>query len=304
MSALAKYRRWALGLVVLLLGTTPAAQAQTGAESSVGYVDSALPMNMVRLRFDAAYDNNHPDRAEFFYPQFRLPGISPFAPGPPLLERRVDFQEIGSYIEILLQPTLSGFIEVPVRFVNPHFNSNAGGLSDIVAGFKWAYVYTPAQVCTFALRGYFPSGNAAVGLGTHHVSVEPELLWYRRLSERWTFEAELRDWIAVGGTDFAGNVLRYGAGVSFLVVDNDWGCLAPVTELVGWTVLSGKQFDFPTGAIQDVAGNTIVNAKFGVRMTVYPEYLEGIDFYIGYGRALTGTVWYEDIVRTELRLRF
>jgi hypothetical protein len=27
------------------------------------------------------------------------------------------------------------------------------------------------------------------------------------------------------------------------------------------------------------------------------------DIYIGYGRALTGDVWYKDILRAELRLR-
>jgi len=28
------------------------------------------------------------------------------------------------------------------------------------------------------------------------------------------------------------------------------------------------------------------------------------DIYVGYGRALTGDVWYRDIVRLEYRLRF
>src|SRR5262245_915915 len=32
------------------------------ASSGVGYIDSAIPRTMVRLRFDAAYDNNRPDR--------------------------------------------------------------------------------------------------------------------------------------------------------------------------------------------------------------------------------------------------
>ena len=32
-----------------------------------GYVDFAVPITQFRLRFDAAYDDNRPDRAEFFY---------------------------------------------------------------------------------------------------------------------------------------------------------------------------------------------------------------------------------------------
>src|SRR5437763_9993782 len=38
-------------------------------DSSVGYVDSALPRDQLRLRFDTAYSANRPTRAEFFYPK-------------------------------------------------------------------------------------------------------------------------------------------------------------------------------------------------------------------------------------------
>ena len=32
--------------------------------------------------------------------------------------------------------------------------------------------------------------------------------------------------------------------------------------------------------------------------------LSGTDLYVGYGRALTGEVWYKDIFRVELRIPF
>ena len=37
-----------------------------------------------------------------------------------------------------------------------------------------------------------------------------------------------------------------------------------------------------------------------------PEWrrLSQSDLYVGYGRALTGEVWYKDIVRVELRMRY
>src|SRR6516165_6018357 len=50
-------------------GTTTAPEPDdgpTGKESTVGYIDSALPRNTFRLRFDAAYDFERPTRAEFF----------------------------------------------------------------------------------------------------------------------------------------------------------------------------------------------------------------------------------------------
>ena len=35
----------------------------------VGYVDDAIVGSQVRIRFDAGFKDNAPDRAEFFYPQ-------------------------------------------------------------------------------------------------------------------------------------------------------------------------------------------------------------------------------------------
>src|SRR5260221_7177476 len=83
----------------MFLGLAAPARAQTGAESGVGYIDSALPTSMLRLRYDAAWQNNSPTRAEFVYPKFSIASISPGAPGPPKLESRVDSQEIGAYLE-------------------------------------------------------------------------------------------------------------------------------------------------------------------------------------------------------------
>ena len=47
------------------------------------------------------------------------------------------------------------------------------------------------------------------------------------------------------------------------------------------------------------SGDTIINAKLGVRAGGQRQ-----DFYVGYGRALTGEQWYQDIVRFEYRLKF
>src|SRR5712691_11833904 len=40
---------------------------ETFAASAVGYIDSAIPLTQFRLRYDAAYHDNRPARAEFFY---------------------------------------------------------------------------------------------------------------------------------------------------------------------------------------------------------------------------------------------
>src|SRR5437016_4980816 len=46
----------------LALGTSTVA-----ADSAVGYIDSAIPRTLFRIRADSAFDDTRPDRAEFFY---------------------------------------------------------------------------------------------------------------------------------------------------------------------------------------------------------------------------------------------
>lgn len=272
------------------------ARAQTGSESSVGYIDNAIPTSQVRLRYDAVSDNNRPTRAEFFYARG-----APFGPGLPLPEPQVDYQDVSAYLEAAATERLSGFLEVPVRFLDPEVNANTAGLSDLQAGFKYAFLHDPAGVATFQLRTFAPTGDAGRGLGTRHVSLEPALLSFTPLGDRLALAGEFRTWVPVGGTDFAGPVLRYGVGLQYDLVRGCTFGLTPVAELVGWTVLSGQESAvFPSGisVVEDAAGDTIVNAKLGLRW----KWGDAADLYTGYGRPLTGEHWYENIARIELRL--
>jgi hypothetical protein len=268
----------------------------TGKETNVGYIDSALPLTMFRLRFDAAYDFERPTRAEFFWARGGSPGV-------PKPETRVDYQDVTGYLEYAVQPRLSLFVEGPYRFVNPQVNANANGFSDMNAGFKWAFVDVPAWTATFQMRTYVPTGDAARGLGTNHVSIEPALLAQYRLSDKVRLEGELRYWVPVGGTNFAGDLIRYGLGVSYGCRNPDGFWLTPVAEFVGWTVLSGQETVpvSPTLFVpQSAAGDTIINVKAGLRFGFGKHF----DIYTGYGRALTGATWYTDTWRVEFRLLF
>lgn len=285
------------------------------ATSNVGYIDLAVPVTQFRLRFDAAINNPFPDRAEFFYAKcgcFRTlpagnPQRDPDAPGPPRPESSVDYQDLRPYLEYALSDRFSVFGEFPVRFLDPVANDNTAGYADMNAGFKYALLADPDRYLTFQFSTYIPTGDADRGLGTDHVSLEPAVLFYRRLSRRWILEAEFRDWVPVGGTDFAGNVLRYGAGLSYLLSDTDRLTIAPVTEVVGWTALDGRK-SRAGEPVQSADGDTIVNLKLGVRFG-----FDGLDLplagsrslYAGWGTALTNeNVWYEDIFRLEYRVLF
>ena len=114
-----------------------------------------------------------------------------------------------------------------------------------------------------------------------HVSLEPGLLFHRRLGEGWNWESEFRYWIPLDGEpDRQGGVLRYGAGVSRSLLLEELR-ITPVVEMVGWTALAGQSRfldDSLTPVTEDAAGDTIVNLKVGAR-------LAGVgreELYVGY----------------------
>ena len=304
-------------LAVLVLAA--AARGQTGAAGSVGYIDSAMIDTEFRFRYDASFDDNRVYRAEFVYPKpsaFRLappPFTDPHAPGGDVHEvvKHLDTQEFTGYAELAVTDWLSGFVEVPQRMLHEDTAENPTGIGDMNAGARLGVLREDEYGLTLQLRTYIPTGFVGENLGNGHVSLEPAVLWYVRPDERLLFEGELRDWIPVGGTDFAGNIVRYGLGVSYDVSWTPQARITPVVELVGWTVLSGKDLNplaFPVP--ESAAGQTIVNVKTGLRVgfgSAQGEtwaWLRGSDVYVGYGRALTGDVWYKDIVRAEYRLTF
>jgi len=267
---------------------------------------------MFRLRYDAAYGNNVPDRAEYFYPKcgcFRVLGLDPEAEGPPEIETNVDYQDIRPYFEYAANDNFSVFVEMALRSLNPEQNDNTTGFGDMNTGFKYALLADPDEYFTFQFRAYVPTGDGDRGLGTEHVSLEPGLLYFNRLTSRTILQAELQYWIPLGGSDFAGDIIRYGVGLGYTVHESCDMTVTPIAEFVGWSILDGQEFNGNTGMVSDSGGTTIVNGKFGVRIGLGNDGGQSAlgrnnSVYIGYGRALTNEVWYEDILRLEYRLLY
>src|SRR5262249_36559742 len=70
-----------------------------------GSIDLAVPRTQLRFRFNSLYDNNRPDRADFFYPKC---GCIPNSPGlGPNMETKVDAQEFSAYLETAVNERLS-----------------------------------------------------------------------------------------------------------------------------------------------------------------------------------------------------
>ena len=310
--------------------------AALAPDSIVGYIDSAIIGSQVGIRVDAAYHLNTPDLAEFFYARYN--GLNS-GPGPQFVAANLNFQQLYLHGEYAPIKRFSFFAQVPVRWIQPQLtvavvsptavppfpNVNSAGLSDFSAGFKLAAVASSNQYLTFQFQAYFPSGNASTGLGTKHYSVEPALLYYRRLSDRVTLEAQAGDSHPIGGSiclqpcttgpevpppasgGFAGDVFFYGVGPSYVLYRGEHARIAPVIELVGWRVSGGLQTNcVPSvnncsdqeGARAD--GTTVVNLKVGARTSIGSHN----SFYVGFGHVVTHSRWYQEIVRAEYRYSF
>lgn len=297
--------------------------------SMVGYIDDATIDDHVRVRFDAAGGANAPDRSEFFYAQCGCNG--PTAPGPGNpgagdLVTDLRFQELnveGQYAVKTgaVKDRLAVFATIPIRFVQPQtflgqtlsppqpntFTSQSG-LGDIRVGAKGGIISNDDVLLTVEVEGFFKTGDAKEGLGTHHNSLQTELLLNGRVSDRVVIEAQFGDWHPFGGSTFVGpsifngqsytgDVLFYGIGPSYEVVRTPHVRLVPVVELVGWHVLGGL-VQLPPLSSAD--GTNIVNVKVGARV-IFDDHSS---MYAGWGTALTDQVWYKDIVRFEYRYAF
>jgi hypothetical protein len=265
-------------------------------DTGVSFIDSALPMRMARFRFDGNWNNRRPSRAEFIQPR---PGIVG-GPGPSRPETSLDVYELSTYAEHTFLPNFSVFFETPFRNVDPDINERSTGVGDLNMGLKWAFQPNPALTTTLQLRGYVPSAPES-DLGTKHFSVEPALLCYWRPINYLTVEGELRYWYPLDGTDFAGDVVRYGIGLTYGERSASEICICPVIELVGWTVLDGQALaaTSPTAFyIEDATGDTVVNLNVGFRLNLG----DSADIYTGYGRALSGDAWFRDMWRLEFRV--
>jgi hypothetical protein len=282
------------------------------SRSPTGYVEDAAVGSMVRVRFDAGFDTTTPDLAEFFYAKS---GSYPHGPGlGPDIVTRLRFQEAHVDLEYKLARRFSMFVDAGGRSVqaqsgivpvtsaieNPGYHHT--GLGDLQAGFKCAILASPEGYLTFQFRAYFPTGDAHLGLGTGHYSIEPSLLFTRKVTREVAVSGQFSVWHPIDGSDalplsstqsFAGNVLTFGAGVGrwFTLAENLR--VSPVVELVGWSIRSGYVTLISGGA--SAAGDNIVNAKLGARILVERHN----SIYAGFGRQLSHVGWYRDFIRVD-----
>lgn len=274
-------------------------------------IDPARPQNALRVRFDSVTGITRPDRNEYFWGKIG-------GKGPGLAETNVDYGEMSIYSESMIGNS-SGFIEAPLRMLEPDVNDNASGLGLLTLGTKsiifegdGAFGFeTPGnpndsfQIST-VFRTYLslsPSW-AARGLGNGHTSLEPGLLATYQHSLRTYFHGEVKYWIPISADkDYANGVLRYGVGFSRVLKASpmdDPNCrkyaLIPTMELVGWSFGGGLQ-TLPDGTSVASDSEAIVNVVPGMRV-VLGDHVElgGASSFV-----LSDNRFYETMHRLELR---
>jgi outer membrane putative beta-barrel porin/alpha-amylase len=288
--------------------------------SMVGYIDDSSISNKVRVRFDSGHDLKGADRSEYFYAKcgcyrFLPPSnaaYDPDAPGPgPGVLTSADFTEFHVYGEYALGPRASVVGNLPIRSLKPQsFVPGTGsfddqsGIGDLRAGLKLSLAADANSQITLQGLVYMPTGESENGLGTNHWSIDPAILYSTQLGERGSLEAEFGTTFPTDGSagvptsspdKFAGKVIHYGIGPSFDVYSNGRTRVAPVVELFGWHVIDG----YSTFESAPVDGANIVNIKIGGRIAAGPN-----SVYIGWGKALTDTTWYDNLIRFEYRYGF
>ncbi len=122
-----------------------------------------------------------------------------------------------------------------------------------------------------------------------------------RISQALTLEGQAGYWVSLGGTDFAGDVFKYGVGLTYGGRSANAIQLMPVAEIVGWTVTGGRELVPAAPGIflsESAAGDTIINGCLGLRFTLG----QNADIYAGYSRCFLGQPWFRDMIRLEFRL--
>ena len=306
------------------------------ARDDAGYIESAFIQSLVRFRFDDGFDDRNIDLARYFYSVGLANNIA-----------KLNFREYHFKLEYAFARRFSAFVDTPIRTLAPKVSylcapecnaqtqlqtlapvANAWftGLSDLHAGFKVGLLNRPNLQATFQLSTSIPTGDTKKGLGTGHSTIEPYFLYAQRLSDQFEIFGEVGDTHpfdsaksvifdpsrSVTEQTFAADVVNYGLGASYGVLQHSRVRITPVLEFVAWKVTGGLAtivapgpvglpvaYVVPPGA-SPAFGSNIVNVKAGWRTS----WGEHNSIYTGLGIQVSHAGWYHKLLRIEYRYVF
>ena len=197
------------------------------------FLDSPRPRTYTRFRFEADWDMQFPDRAEYFWarddgkgrgpqPPHSFPK-SPTARFPNPIKYRgegsLNYDQLSMYIETASSNNkASFFVEIPYRSTNPLYTAHHAGFSDMNLGTKTALLDCELLLVTLQFKTFLPIGDSTKGLGTGHVSLEPSLLAALKLSTETYIQGQIAEWIPIGGDpNYEGAILHYHSSLNHVL---------------------------------------------------------------------------------------
>jgi len=271
------------------------------------FQDYARPRTIQRFRWDHGIDLRFPDRSEFFWARDDGKGSGPTPPKKRVRGTRAFGEGAVSYDQLYLYTEAATarfafFTEFSYRTVYPDFEGFNSGFGDMNLGTKSLLLDCELMQISFQFKTFLPLGSARKGLGTGHVSLEPSLLASVRLAEQTYLQAQLAEWIPIGGDeDYAGAVLHYHFSLNHVL-----GRVTPDVPIIGTMELNG--WSFQDGAYTNPyltkpvfsSGMTYLSLGPGIRMSI----CDRIDFGSAVSLPLTSPNWGDATFRTEFRILY
>jgi hypothetical protein len=263
----------------------PAANAAFGQ-------DSPRPVTQTRIRWDAAFNYNFPDSAEFFWAQETKKG-------PKSVAASLRYDSLSLYQEIAAKGA-SVFVEIPYYSISPDGAPSSAGFGDMNLGVKTVVFDRDLILVTTQFRTFIPIGNPTTGVGTGHVSLEPALLMALKICPTTYLQSEIAEWIPLGGTPgFAGAVFHYHFSLNQnLCHFGDCVNVVGTLEFNGYSMRG--QFTDAAGVVENLSGSNFYNAGPGLRV----QFCDRCDIGVGAAFGFGDRHGPDQLYRTELRIRY
>lgn len=296
-----------LSHIARFFGMRRALEANHGFDIGIGHervvfapfeIEPTQPTNFMMVRWDSGFGLRTPDRAEYF---FSKPGKGPDN-GVVNPINSIDYQDLR-FITESGTDIMSVQTEIPVRFIEPDSGPSNSGLGDMRVTTKTRLVNGKKWQVTQIFGSYFNTGKSTKGVGTGHISLEPGVLARYELRPDTYIHGEVRYWIPIAGDPgFAGNVLRYGVGISHVFYETNNFAIIPDLEMVNFDFLGGSKT--LNGISISSAGETSVNLVTGVRFVFGPKGDLGLFEFGISNRYGTGDIFVQDLVRLDFKFNF
>ena len=269
------------------------------------FADYARPRTVTRLRYDNLENLVRPDRNQFWLMQVQpSPNNSRTTTNP-----RARLQQLYMYQEAAGERG-SFFIEYAYRQLNPSYAPTSAGFSDLNFGVKSLFFDCELLQMSFQFRTYTPTGNAANGLGTGHVSLDPSILTSLKLGPDAYLQGQFGQWIPLGGNSkLAGGMLYWLTSLNeVLWYARPDSPLILTLEMDGWSFENGGYTGFGVAGADKGQAHIFEKGGGVSYFNIGPGLRQVICNRLDFGGAITWATssvhWAQPWFRFELRFLF